>query len=532
MSPTNPSQSTLLIILGASEFPHSNYTGSEAFKRAADATIGYFLASDGFNLNENNFCWLFDSDLEPVGMLNHISMFIQERKVELEKAGIIPTDIIFYYIGHGAFDKSDNYCLILKNTTPAFLASSSIPITSLSELISNNAKWMRSIVILDACFSAAAVARFQSNAMDAVKKNLETIPLPKKGISLLASSSKDRVSMLTEDGDSTMFSKALIATLKTGSNKYFKERLSLKEVHSLLRQKMNELYDTSTILPEMHSPKQPEGEVAEVSLFPNAAEIRLQEVTKEEDKKKSEQEAERLLAEEAKRLQRQEAEKQKKRKEAQEQQAAKELQIRKEAEERNLKRVIEEKSPIDSYRLEAENTEDREPDQTLLDKWIQLRLKQVLVEKLAIREELQKINWRLGDLPTFIRNLTENTRIEKRRGVNVSGFKDTLKGYKKELKEKRLKKHDLEKAVFLLEGQEEVLNSLMTGKLRDQVLRELKQKRLSGETISFLSVVDGYFNAEKHQRNNSFPPPPDLDAKWLFLLKLTFFVIVHLAFLA
>src|SRR5215469_7650472 len=100
MAGLNPSpQTTLLILLGASSWPHSELEGSMAFANAAEDLRAYFLSDPkGFHLPERNILDLFDSDDSNTNILKRISDFLRNR---IKQLNTDIRDVLVYYIGHG-----------------------------------------------------------------------------------------------------------------------------------------------------------------------------------------------------------------------------------------------------------------------------------------------------------------------------------------------------------------------------------------------------------------------------------------------
>src|SRR5260221_370135 len=94
-----------------------------------------------------------------------------------------------------------------------------------SEAFVNSAKeykkYLRRIVILDCCFSAAAFKSFQSapsqvavqQSIDAFKEKGEKTGFPERGTALLCSSGPKVPSLISRDGKYTMFSEAFLNAL-------------------------------------------------------------------------------------------------------------------------------------------------------------------------------------------------------------------------------------------------------------------------------------------------------------------------------
>src|SRR5207302_2714726 len=131
---------------------------------------------------------------------------------------------------------------------------------------------------LDCCVAAAAFRAFQAApAQAAITQTLEAFKVPGKGegipgrgTSLLCSSRHNRPSLLLPDGSATMFSKALLEALATG-NPYRQGPLSLQDVASLAEDVLRAMAPGEAPRPEVHSPDQSEGDIANLPFFPNPA---------------------------------------------------------------------------------------------------------------------------------------------------------------------------------------------------------------------------------------------------------------------
>src|SRR5260370_15975072 len=94
-------QTTLGILLGASEWPYTTLSGSPAFARSAHKVREYFLYSDHFRVSPENWLDLFDTHLGSPNEIDEvISKFLQERISRMKQAGMPAGDLLFYYIGH------------------------------------------------------------------------------------------------------------------------------------------------------------------------------------------------------------------------------------------------------------------------------------------------------------------------------------------------------------------------------------------------------------------------------------------------
>ena len=227
---------------------------------------------------------LFDSDDNPVTIAERIDNFLKNRIQQMKASGNPGRDLLVYYVGHGDFDENRNYYLAIRYTQKDRPLISSIQVNSsgLANAL-RRARFLRRIIIVDACFAGASVNAFQSSGMaqEAFDKTKESflvededhvkVPgLPSRGTSLLCSSSCHITSRLSPDQTYTMFTEALLHILNEG-NPNREEYMSLHTIAQLTRNYLQEVYGAEAALPLDDSPDQVEGDVADVSLFPNFA---------------------------------------------------------------------------------------------------------------------------------------------------------------------------------------------------------------------------------------------------------------------
>lgn len=267
MNPGNtvPS-STLIVILGACEWPHfSQLNSSDAFSNSAQHLMNYFLSSTLFNLPRENLINLFNLDLSASDMLHKIADFIENRKVESTKDGLEICNLIIYYVGHGGFVGGQNhYYLAVKSTRQNTAMTSGILVESLASAIKEQILNLRTFVMIDACFAAAAYKCFQSSPSEVV--GVQVRELFRKGVSLLCSSSSNAPSILLENH--TMFTSALLEVLNNGYSDH-KKYMSFYDVSRLVKERLYAEHQNEAVRPEVHSPLQTQGDIAQVELFPN-----------------------------------------------------------------------------------------------------------------------------------------------------------------------------------------------------------------------------------------------------------------------
>ena len=267
----NPAN-TLAVLLGASSWPKCSEVlpSSNAFAKSALEMKHYLTGSDGMAIPAANILDLFDSEETPSSMLEKLGTFLQERTVTTT-AEAKPTDLLLYYTGHGGFSGPDKtYFLAVRTTKYREEGGSSIRMVDLATNLKRWALDLRRYIILDCCFSAAAFKEFQSAVNQAV--SAQTLDaLPATGTALLCSSSPRTVSVANDGYGYTMFSGALLQVLRIGEIGQAPNGLSLDETGARVRRLIQERHADDGVRPEVHSPDERQGDVADIPLFPNKA---------------------------------------------------------------------------------------------------------------------------------------------------------------------------------------------------------------------------------------------------------------------
>jgi endonuclease G len=262
------SERRLLVMLGASEFPRApNLTSAKAFARSHDALRSWLCGRDPPFVAPDDVLDLFDSHDNSNALDDRIASFLDERAPGA-------AELLVVYVGHGGFKESKDYFLAIQATRADNPFFSSLPIESLCRTIRSHARSLRRYFLIDACFSAAATKGFQSAELaDAVRAKMEQVvaaeDVPEHGTALLTSSSRSDVSLFDENGK-TQFMQGLLEVLDAG-DPAGGAKLSLADVHRLLRATLVRRFDDRAVMPELHAPEQSKGALTDVPLFPNEA---------------------------------------------------------------------------------------------------------------------------------------------------------------------------------------------------------------------------------------------------------------------
>jgi len=256
------SDSTFVVILGASEYPHDLKLSNKRFLSSATAIKEYFESPNGQQLASDHILWLFDSPEAPSILDARIRDFLR-----LERNGQRPRDVIVYYVGHGFFDEQKAYFLALQSLRPD-APDSSYRFRALQLAVKTEARHARKYLILDACFSGAANHELMGvNAETQLVLNEvaegSKDDLANSGTALLCAASREDTAVAPESAAFTMFSGALLEVLGRGAD----EPLSLRQVRDLTYDVIRTRYPNDAVRPEVHSPDQRQGDVAGIPLF-------------------------------------------------------------------------------------------------------------------------------------------------------------------------------------------------------------------------------------------------------------------------
>jgi hypothetical protein len=262
-------ETTLVIVLGASEYPKIPKLSNEAFRNSATGFKKYLLNRNGFALPKDNLLDLFDSSNGTEKQNELIGTFLQERIEELKKLEAGATDLILYYVGHGTFvDPGNRYILALKNIKEGSEEISGFPIKTLANTLKDNATFLRRYVILDCCFSAAAFESFQNVGPLELARQKTQEYLPQNGTALLCASGPKDAAKAPSDLKYTMFSTVLLDILERGSTE-LPEKFSLWNLGLKAEDMIRERFSDTAVRPQILSPDQTVGDVAKQPIFPN-----------------------------------------------------------------------------------------------------------------------------------------------------------------------------------------------------------------------------------------------------------------------
>jgi hypothetical protein len=259
------------VLLGASSFGRApKLSQGRAFYNSAQDFHEYLTAADGLGIPSENVLWLFDDSRSASDQLKDIRDFLEMRTTALKNQETQPKDLIVYYVGHGLFSGPEHaYCLAIRTTDEQSEGLTSMRVSDLASVVRTSARFLRTFLILDCCFSAAAYREFQSGPLTASRVKLLD-ELPQRGTTMLCSASSQDPSLAPRGLSRTMFSDSLLIALHDG-HPSFGSSMTLSELGDLVKTNLRQAFPEDWVRPEVHSPDQREGDVAGVPLFPNAA---------------------------------------------------------------------------------------------------------------------------------------------------------------------------------------------------------------------------------------------------------------------
>ena len=267
--------SSLLIVIGASEFPGDPTLSNPQFARSAEGIRKYFLDPAGFALPEANCLWLFDTAEHPTTVYDRIEEFLRRAMApgDSERA----RDLIIYYIGHGFFRADDQAYHLADQSYKIGAAEYSYRFRDLLRTVEHGASTLRKFYIVDACFSGVtAKALMSANAITekliADTKQEAADYLPNSGTALLCATSPHEVAIAPTSENYTMFTGALLDVLKATP---MTQLLTLEQLHQRTTTVILDRFGTTGVRPQIHKPDQKAGDIAAVPLFPGSAAVPL-----------------------------------------------------------------------------------------------------------------------------------------------------------------------------------------------------------------------------------------------------------------
>lgn len=258
----NMIDNTLIILFGASEYPKLGLNNSESLKNAAESVNHFFEKK--LNKKDVKVLNLFDTDMSFSAIITKMTEFIASNDQKGETQ-----NLIVYYIGHGGFGNNfEDYYLTIKDSDDIDIYQTSFPSKSLAKILKEHTSNFRRFLFLDCCFAAKTINGFQGPLQETVlSKSVENV---QKGTAILCAANSNSPALMNEELKSTQFTYSLMQILNNGIEKE-SEYLSLQKITNHLQSYIKTRFKGESVRPELHDPEQDEGQVSQLSLFPNFA---------------------------------------------------------------------------------------------------------------------------------------------------------------------------------------------------------------------------------------------------------------------
>lgn len=251
------------ILLGASEFPRfpaDRKLDNPSFARSAAAMRALLTEGDAFLLGKPAMLDLFDKEDSPADIVRRIREFLRPMTAL--------TDVFMYYCGHGDFLPVQRYYLSLRTTEEDNERFTGLLWGDTLQALESSFAMRRVYIVLDSCFAGAAVNEFQASAIGSVIEHDIFRTLPRRGKALIAASYRGNVALAPGDQPLTMFTSAFVETVRSGVVNDARS-LSLRDVVIEMRRRLPERFGERAVLPEIHDPVQPEGDLSTLEFFRN-----------------------------------------------------------------------------------------------------------------------------------------------------------------------------------------------------------------------------------------------------------------------
>jgi Caspase domain len=249
----------IAVLLGASRWPAAENLSSEVFARSKERIKYYLFDPAGLGLQPSQVLDLFDTPNGAEKIYDDLTRFLISEPAK--KA----SDLLLYFVGHGDFAGDANeYTLLIQRSVPLQLETTTLKAADLATVIRKSASHLNQHLLIDACFSGAAEEAFYGNS---IRQSAVRV-LREKHVEMLCSSGMVR-SVAPRNEECTPFSSAILDVLMTGS-KIVKGNLTLKAVAELAKDRVIDTFGDKAAIPKFF-PEDPDSEIINRSLFPNAA---------------------------------------------------------------------------------------------------------------------------------------------------------------------------------------------------------------------------------------------------------------------
>lgn len=284
---------TVAILIGASRW-QTGYPPAETFANSAKGLLDYFSDPAGLEIKDELILNLFDSEKRGADQIFAIRDFLSGHLADASGKPSEIADVIVVGISHGEATPQNirDLHLVLAGYEPGYEKLTSLSLGDLAIMLKVTAAQTRLFVLLDCCFSGAAMSHFMSAAaMPAIiagalssgseaadrlasitefdQPILPTRTIPASGTLLLCSSHAEEVSVADDGRGFTLFGGSLLRCLDgSKDDAVSKDFLSFADLRDRIASWIEQNIGTNAPFPHLYVPRQNASDLASFPILP------------------------------------------------------------------------------------------------------------------------------------------------------------------------------------------------------------------------------------------------------------------------